>query len=138
MARTAMRNSVAPSLLAGVALALLGAAANAACLKDNADGQTAEGTLTVTRAKDAAGRTERPYILRLAADACLETQDPEDAVKATRTIHVYPSDEKDEPAFRRLVGKMVTVSGNPFAAHTAHHHAPIVMRVEDIKPLAKR
>jgi hypothetical protein len=32
----------------------------------------------------------------------------------------------------------VKVSGNPFAAHTAHHHAPIVMRVQTIERLAKR
>ena len=125
-------------MFAGLALMLSGASAHSACLKDNADGQTAEGKLTVQRAKDAAGRSERPYILQLAADACLDTQDPEDAVKATRTIHVFPADEKTEPAFKQLVGKTVTVSGNPFVAHTAHHHAPIVMRVDRIELAAKR
>jgi hypothetical protein len=28
----------------------------------------------------------------------------------------------------------VTVRGNPFAAHTAHHHAPMVMAVSAIEP----
>jgi hypothetical protein len=106
----------------------------AACLKSNAEAQSAQGVLTIGRAKDAAGRPERPYILRLAADACLDAEDPEYAVKATRTIHVYPADEKAEPQFKRLVGKAVTVSGNPFAAHTSHHHAPIVMSVSAIAP----
>ena len=106
----------------------------AACLKANADAQSAQGVLTVGRAKDAAGRPERPYILRLAADACLDAEDPDEAVKATRTIHVYPADEKVEPEFKRLVGKAVTMRGNPFPAHTAHHHAPIVMSVTAIGP----
>jgi hypothetical protein len=112
----------------------LSAPAAAACMKSNAEAQSAQGVLTIGRAKDAAGRPERPYILRLAADACLDADDPEYAVKATRTIHVYPADEKAEPQFKRLVGKAVTVSGNPFSAHTSHHHAPIVMSVSAIGP----
>jgi len=108
--------------------------AAAACLKANADSQRAQGVLTVGRAKDAAGRPERPYILRLASDACLDAEDPDEAVKATRTIHVFPAVEKAAPEFKRLVGKPVTVRGNPFPAHTAHHHAPIVMSVGSIEP----
>jgi hypothetical protein len=109
-------------------------AAGAACLKANTDGQVAQGQLTVQTAKDMAGRTEKPYILQLSASACLEGKDPDDNVKSTRTIHVFPADEKLQPAFRRLVGKAVVVSGNPFPEHTAHHHAPIVMQVTEIKP----
>jgi hypothetical protein len=135
-----MRNSAHWNRAAVAALAsvFLGTSASAACLKDNTDGQIAEGVLTVQRAEDLAGRPERPFILRLKGDACLDTKDPEDAVKATRTIQVYPFDEKDLPSFKRLVGQAVKVSGNPFAAHTAHHHAPIVMRVQTIERLAKR
>jgi hypothetical protein len=117
-----------------VALPLSSPAAVAACLKANADAQRAQGVLTVGRAKDANGRPERPYILRLDADACLDTEDPDEAVKATRTIHVFPADEKMMPEFKRLVGKPVLVRGNPFPAHTAHHHAPMVMRISAIEP----
>lgn len=106
--------------------------AAAECLKSNVDDQAAQGQLTVIRAKDAAGRTERPYILQLRAAACLDADDPEDAVKSTHTIHVFPADAKLEPAFKRLVGKTVAVRGSPFIAHTAHHHAPIVMQVTQI------
>jgi hypothetical protein len=60
--------------------------AAAECLKANADNQSAQGALTIGRAKDAAGRPERPYILRLSANACLDAKDPDEAVKATRTI----------------------------------------------------
>jgi len=105
----------------------------AACLMANADGQVAQGQLMIGRARDAAGRPERPYILRLAGSACLDADDPDEVVKDTRTIHVAPADEKMQPAFRRLVGKTVVVRGNPFGAHTSHHHAPIVMLVSEIR-----
>jgi hypothetical protein len=118
-------------VLACLALVPFATSAMAECLKD-VEGQTAQGQLTIGTAHDAAGRLEKPYILRLASSACLDTADPEDAVKATRTIHVFPADEKQEPVFRRLVGKIVIVRGSPFPAMTAHHHAPIVMQVSEI------
>ena len=121
-------------VLFGVAISLCSATAQADCLKENVAGQVAQGRLTIGRAHDAAGRTERPYILHLGAEACLDTEDPDDAVKSTRTIHVFPENEKLAPAFRRLVGKTVVLHGNPFPAITAHHHAPIVMGVTQIQP----
>jgi len=113
-------------------LAIDASPAAAECLKDNVDEQSAAGQLTIVRAQDAAGRPERPYILRLAAAACLDADDPDDAVKSTRTIHVFPAEPRLQPAFHKLVGKLVVVRGSPFAQHTAHHHAPIVMRVTEI------
>jgi Domain of unknown function (DUF4431) len=44
-----------------------------------------------------------------------------------------PSETKVIAAINRLVGKMVVVHGNPFAAMTAHHQAPIVMQVTHIE-----
>jgi hypothetical protein len=32
----------------------------------------------------------------------------------------------------RCLGKDVMVRGRPFGAHTAHHHAPIVMEISEI------
>ena len=120
--------------LASVGLCLLwmNGLAVAACMQANVDDQLAQGLLTIGRAQDAAGRPERPYILQLHGTACLDAKDPDDAVKSTRTIHVFPADEALEPTFRRLVGRTVMVRGNPFAAMTAHHHAPIVMQVTKI------
>jgi Domain of unknown function (DUF4431) len=115
-------------------LVSLATSAAAACLKANAEGQTAQGELTIGRARDAAGRPERPYILRLTSNACLDADDPDDVVKSTRTIHVFPAQEKLQLTFRRLVGKPVAVRGSPFIAHTSHHHAPIVMQVSEISP----
>src|SRR5579859_2883934 len=93
------------------ALLTLATSTAAQCLKDNVEGQSAAGQLTVMRAQDAAGRPERPYILRLTATACLDADDPDDAVKSTRTIHVFPGEPNLQPAFHRLVGKMVVVRG---------------------------
>jgi Domain of unknown function (DUF4431) len=115
-----------------VASLLVSVPAHAQCLKPNLEGQAAEGQLTVGRAQDANGRPERPYILRLSANTCLDAEPPDDPVKATRTIHIVPN-EKLVSAFRRLAGKAVVVSGSPFGAHTAHHHAPIVMMVSEIR-----
>jgi len=122
------------ALLAGLCLVWASGLAAAACLKANADNQVAQGTLTIARAQDAAGRPERPYILQLRASACLDADDPDDAVKSTRTIHVFPANEALQPTFNRLVGKIVIVYGNPFPQMTAHHHAPIVMQVSRIEP----
>jgi Domain of unknown function (DUF4431) len=115
-------------------LVSLATSAAAACLKANVEGQTAQGELTIGRARDAAGRPERPYILRVTSNACLDADDPDDVVKSTRTIHVFPAQEKLQLTFRRLVGKPVAVRGSPFTAHTSHHHAPIVMQVSEISP----
>jgi len=104
-----------------LATLLLPFPAAADCLKANAEGQVAQGQLTIGRAHDAAGRIERPYILHLATDACLDSDDPDEAVKSTRTIHVFPDNDKLVPVFRRLVGKTVIVHGSPFPAITAHH-----------------
>jgi hypothetical protein len=119
--------------LLGLALGgLTSAGAVAACLKASADGQTAEGRLATGRFRDAAGRREEAYILELPAPACLEGDEETDRVKATRRIHVFPRDEKLGAVMRRLVGRHVRITGNPFGQHTAHHHAPIVMEVAAI------
>jgi Domain of unknown function (DUF4431) len=115
-----------------VALLYSPISATADCLKANVEGQMAQGQLTIGRAHDAAGRIERPYILHLTTDACLDSDDPDEAVKSTRTIHVFFDNDTLAPAFRRLVGKSVIVHGSPFAAMTAHHHAPIVMGITEI------
>jgi hypothetical protein len=115
-----------------VAVVFFATSALAECLKPNVNGQPAEGQLTISKAEDAAGRSERSYILKLAANACLDADEIDEAVRGTRTIHVFAADEKLEPAFRSAVGKMVVVRGSPFPAQTAHHHAPIVMSVTEI------
>jgi hypothetical protein len=111
----------------------LASAAVAECLKSNVKGQAAEGRLAIGRARDAAGRPETPYILRLASNACLDAANRDQAVRSARTIHMFPADENMRRTFRLLAGKTVVVRGSPSTASTAHHHAPIVMHVTEIK-----
>ena len=108
------------------------AAAPAECMSDDGGVEIAEGRLTVQRAEDAAGREERPYILKLASPACLDTADDDDRVESTMTIHVFSTDAAVQARIAKLTGKRVLVRGKPFLAHTAHHHAPIVMDVAEI------
>ena len=118
--------------LAVASLALFAAPAQA-CLSANSDGQTAEGRLSVRNARDAAGRRERPYILTLAQPACLDATDDDDRVAPTREIQIYSTDANVHARIAAQVGRVVRVVGNPFGAHTAHHHAPIVMNLSAIE-----
>jgi len=106
---------------------------DAACMKPD-QLERAEGRLTVGAFKDAADRPETAFILRLPTAACLDAEDGMDPVDATRTIHVYAADGAMQASLRRLVGRVVEVRGKPFSAHTAHHHAPIVMEVSEVRP----
>jgi hypothetical protein len=115
-------------------LVSLATSAAAACLKANVEGQTAQGELTIGRARDAAGRPERPYILRLTSNACLDADDPDDVVRARGRFTSSPRKKSCSSRSARLVGKPVAVRGSPFTAHTSHHHAPIVMQVSEISP----
>ncbi len=120
--------------LALLALVMLAAPIAAAdrCMQFDVARQIAEGRLVIGHFKDAADRPETAYILRLPVATCLGAKDPEFRVSHARTIHVYSSDEKVHAQIGRFVGKDVMVRGRPFGAHTAHHHAPIVMEISEI------
>ena len=121
-------------VLAQLALILLADPTAAAdrCMQFDAPKQIAEGRLVIGHFKDAADRPETAYILRLPVATCLSAKDPEFRVRHARTIHVFSSNEKMRAQIDRLVGKAVMVRGRPFGAHTAHHHAPIVMEISEI------
>ena len=76
------------------ALVPLASSAVAECLKSNIEGQSAQGQLAIGRARDAAGRPETPYILRLASNACLDADNRDDAVRRARTIHMLSDDKR--------------------------------------------
>ena len=115
-----------------VVVLALGALPAFACMSDQSSQEIAEGRLSIASRRDAAGRPEKPYILTLAKPACLDAKDPEESVKSTRTIHIFSSQDKVHAQIAKFVGKTVLVRGQPFAALTAHHHAPIVMDISDI------
>ncbi|MCC7346769.1 MAG: DUF4431 domain-containing protein [Variibacter sp.] len=108
------------------------ASAQAACLQANQVGQVAEGRLTAGKFRDAAGRPETAFILRLSAATCLAGPDADDNVRDVARIHVFSMQSAVRRKLSSLVGRVVQVRGNPFPAMTAHHHAPIVMDVSDV------
>jgi hypothetical protein len=105
----------------------------APCMSDKSEMEVAAGRLSIGKARDAAGRPERPYILTLQTPACLTAEDPEDNVDNSRTIHIYSTQDRVAKQIARFVGKSVSVRGRPFPAHTSHHHAPIVMDISLIE-----
>jgi hypothetical protein len=126
-------NRYAFTIAAGVFMASSASAAEP-CMSDTSDKETAVGKLSIGRAQDAAGRPERPYILTLQTPACLTADDPEDNVKKTSTIQIFSTQDTVSNQIARFVGKSISVRGRPFPAHTAHHHAPIVMDISAIEP----
>lgn len=120
------------TVLAAVLLVVFHASPGwAACL--SADRPAAlEGRLISGRFKDAAGRPESAFILHLSSPVCLEGSDEFDKVADARTVHVFSANDAISRQLRGSVGKRVRVRGTPFGAHTAHHHAPIVMDVSAI------
>ena len=132
-----MRLSALGAGLAATCIA--GAAAQAACLKANEPGQTAEGRLTSVRISIPDYRLkEQAYILRLSADACLEGSDEHDKVGRSNRIHVFAMDDALRRRLGAAVGKLVRVSGQAFGEHTAHHHAPIVMSVSRVEAAVRK
>ena len=113
--------------------ALIGSsAAHAVCMTGNQDGEIAKGTLSLGTFEDANEQPEKAFILTLPAPACLIGSDEMDNVPSADTIHIYSSDETVAQSLKQFVGKSVQGRGNPFGAHTAHHHAPIVMDISEI------
>jgi Domain of unknown function (DUF4431) len=117
---------------ATLALSVASPAAAITCMKADAAGQIAQGRLSVGRFQDAADRPETAYILTLPVPTCLASSDPDGRVDTARTIHIYASSPAVHAGIRRFVGHTVAVRGRPFAAHTSHHHAPIVMDISEI------
>ena len=118
-----------PALFAAALLYALGAAAE--CLKAEQEGQRAEGRLERVRFIDVdyGNRVEIAFILNLAKPACLEGEDEYNKIASTLKIHVFSMDKAVDRRLRASIGRQVRVIGWAFGEHTAHHRAPIVMRV---------
>lgn len=125
--------AIAAGLVAASVFVAGAASAAVPCLSDKSDNETAVGRLAVGRAKDGAGRPERPYILTLSSPVCLTADDPDDNVANSNTIHIFSTEDAVAGKIVRFVGKSVRVRGRPFPALTAHHHAPIVMDINAIE-----
>lgn len=97
------------------------------CLSANSDLESIVGQVRIENFKDAAGRPNSAYILALNSATCLSSNDPDERVKRSRTIHIFASQNKLHTSIRRYVGKTVMVHGRASPAHTVHHRAPIIM-----------
>ncbi len=130
-ARNAMWKGLA--VLAITLVAGGGASAVAArCLEADRADEFARGLLSSGVFRDAAGRPESAFILTLPVPTCLTGKEETDNVESSLTIHLYSSDEGVNRRMARFVGKMVRARGTVFGALTVHHHAPIVMALEEI------
>lgn len=118
--------------LAGIS-ATLPAMSQEQCLQSGGGPYTLEGQLTTGRFRDAAGRPETAFILVLSKPVCMTGQEDEDKVKGTSRVHVFGGEEAMHKRLQGLAGRRIAVTGEPFGAHTAHHHAPIVLSVAKVE-----
>ena len=88
---------------------------------------TVEGRLAEGRVTDSYG-SERAFILQLPRAICIddggEFADP--AERFTQ-VHVSATNARLFRTLRKLNGRKVIISGEGFAAHTRHHHRPLVI-----------
>jgi hypothetical protein len=75
---------------------------------------------------------ETQALLVLSNPVCVEANPTsyEEGEKGQRKITLVPSAGFNPPQYR---GKIVTVEGTLFHAHTAHHHTPVLMQAIGIK-----
>ena len=118
-------------------LCVLATIASAKCLKAEEEGQGADGQLERVRFVDVhyGNRVETAFILRLASPACLEGVDEYDNIPNTLKIHVFSMDKAISRRLAGSVSRRIRVLGWAFGEHTAHHRAPIVMRVTAVRGL---
>jgi hypothetical protein len=74
---------------------------------------------------------ETAFILTLAEPICLDDgadgfADPREPV---RSVQLVPEAPVPAAAMKALLGRSVKAEGQGFAAHTGHHHAPLVVTV---------
>ena len=76
---------------------------------------------------------ERTFIIELPRTACIKDGgDFADPSQRFMAVHVSANEERLMAVLRASVGRHVTVSGEGFAAHTGHHHAPLVVLADRV------
>lgn len=77
---------------------------------------------------------EPTYLLELDHDICI-TGDSEFADPRERFSIIHLLGDGHEKILNRLINQRVHINiAESFAAHTGHHHAPLVVRLENISP----
>ena len=114
-------------------LFLAPASAYAGCLQAEQAKTIIEGVLSEGSFTDANDQPEQAFILKLPVPTCLAGDEQLPETEQVSTIHIYSSNDAVAQSIKNFVGKDVFVQGTPFGAHTAHHHAPIVMDITAIE-----
>lgn len=79
------------------------------------------------------GDAEEPaLILELAERACADDGMFIEASSPFDRVHLSTDDPQIAKLLNAAVGREVTVSGEGYGAHTGHHHAPLVLDVDDL------
>jgi Domain of unknown function (DUF4431) len=127
-------------LLAGIAVTASAPTVSAACLKYEPDVVQLSGKLerrvypgrpnyeSVQKGDEA----ETGFYLVLSEPICTDASDPAGINSAQANVRLVQLN-LDKAGYDRLrpsLGKEVTVRGTLSAAHTGHHHAPVVLLVE--------
>jgi len=123
-------------LLLPIALTLLvlaPASAYAVCLQSGQATTIIEGVLSEGTFTDPNGQPEQAFILTPLMPTCLADDDHIDESEKVGKIQIFSSNDQMAQSIKNFVGKDVFVQGAPFGAHTAHHHAPIVMDISGIQ-----
>ena len=81
---------------------------------------------------------ERAYLLELPKPTCIddggEFADPSAQFVQ---VQVAGTNSATEGELRKSVGRKIKVSGKAFAAHTRHHHRPMVVLVDRVMPAGR-
>jgi hypothetical protein len=107
--------------------------AYAGCLQAEQAKTIIEGVLSEGTFTDANDQPEQAFILKPLVPTCLAGDDNVDESEKVGEIQIFSSDDAVAQTIKSHVGEDVFVQGTPFGAHTAHHHAPIVMDITGIQ-----
>jgi hypothetical protein len=80
-----------------------------------------------------AGPPENVLLLELPRQICITDGGQfADPAQHFSSVQIGAADERLFPRLRALLGRQVTVSGEAFAAHTAHHYRPLVLMADRV------
>ena len=124
-----------------IAAALFSASAQPASVSSSSCINTAKADATVSMtgrlilavAADDYG-TERAYVLRLSKSICVDDGDQfADPALQFSEVQLAGASVAIDQSLRRAVGRRIRVAGKAFAAHTRHHHRPMVVIVDRVR-----
>ena len=75
---------------------------------------------------------ERAFILELPSRLCANDGDFIEPTESFDRVHLNGAEAAISAVLNSVVGRNVTVRGEAFGSHTGHHHAPLVMLVEEV------